>query len=84
MNSKNVYFITPTRVSQVSRRLTRLVPKPGRFLGKKVNTMANDALAPYVARSSVAMMLTMLDTRALVSHEGGKGGRKHEDIFRFP
>ena len=41
------------------------------FQDSLVNTMAADALAPSLARSSAAIVLTMQDGRVLVFHEEG-------------
>ena len=43
----------------------------GIFLGNYVNTMAADALATCVARSSATMVLTTQDKQVLVFHEEG-------------
>ena len=43
----------------------------GMFWDNYINTMAVDALAPCVARSSAAMGLTMQDRRVLVFHKEG-------------
>ena len=41
----------------------------GIFCEKLVSTMAADALAPWVTRSSAVMVLTMWDKQALVSYD---------------
>ena len=43
----------------------------GIFHENYVNNMATDALAPGVAMTSAAMVMTMHDKEVLVFHEGG-------------
>ena len=46
-----------------------MVLKPEYFWQNEVNVMAANALAPYVARASVTMLLAVWDKWVLVFHE---------------
>ena len=46
-------------------------PETGMVLENVINTMAADALATYVARSSIAMVLNMQHKLVLVFYEDG-------------